>query len=55
MRFGLSSSMSAYSVSACLPFLKLQITVFKYAITGIQFDNEKNYQKLKHDVGNKTK
>ena len=29
--------------------------VFKYAITGIQFDNKKNYQKLKHDVGNKTK
>ena len=24
---------------------------FKYAITGIQFDNKKNYLKLIHDVG----
>ena len=29
--------------------------IFKYTITGIQFDNKKNYQKLTHDVGNKTK
>ena len=29
--------------------------VFKYAITSIQFDNKKNYQKLEHDVGNKNK
>ena len=27
----------------------------EYAITGIQFDNKKNHQKLKHDVRNKTK
>ena len=27
---------------------------FKYAITGIQFDNKKNDQNLKHDVGDKT-
>ena len=30
-------------------------TSTKYAITGIQFDNKKNYQRLIHDVGNKTK
>ena len=31
------------------------VTIFKYAITGIQLDNKKNNQKLIHDVGNKTK
>ena len=28
---------------------------FKYAITGIQFNNKENYQKLTHDVGKKQK
>ena len=28
--------------------------IFKYAITSIQFNNKKNYQKLIHDAG-KTK
>ena len=28
------------------------IVVITYAITGIQFDNKKNYKKLIHDVGN---
>lgn len=27
--------------------------VFKYAITGLQFDNKKNYKKLVNDIGNK--
>ena len=27
--------------------------LFKYALTGIQFDNNKNCKKFIHDVGNK--
>ena len=33
----------------------LPFYLFKYAITGIQFDNKKNNLKLINDVGNKTK